>query len=115
MVRFLLFVGGLQLQKKEQNENNETQNTSTAHIFFFTKEKITTKTEEEKRQRTTTTYSPTAESFGVSAQVGSGVVRGGPDIRFHEGSTKGFCKVRSHEGLRGGPGWFGVRFHGKVP
>ena len=32
--------------------------------------------------------SPTAESFGVSAQVGSGVVRGGPEARFHEGSTK---------------------------
>ena len=25
-------------------------------------------------------FSPTAESFGVSAQIGSGVVRGGPDI-----------------------------------
>ena len=32
-------------------------------------------------------FSPTAESFGVSAQIGSGVVRGGPDVRFHEGST----------------------------
>ena len=29
---------------------------------------------------------PTAESFGVSAQMGSGV-RGGPEVRFHEGST----------------------------
>ena len=32
-------------------------------------------------------YSPTAESFGVSAQIGSGVVRG-PEVRFREGSTK---------------------------
>ena len=31
---------------------------------------------------------PTAESFGVSAQVGSGVVRGGGEVRFHEGSTE---------------------------
>ena len=31
---------------------------------------------------------PTAESFGVSAQIGSGVVRGGPEVRFHEGSTE---------------------------
>ena len=30
-------------------------------------------------------YSPTAESSGVSAQIGSGVVRGGPEVRFHEG------------------------------
>ena len=30
---------------------------------------------------------PTAESFGVSAQIGSGVVRSGPEVRFHEGST----------------------------
>ena len=47
-------------------------------------------------------FPPTAENFGVSAQIGSGVVRGGPDVRFHEGSTRvppGF-----HEGstLRGG-------------
>ena len=34
------------------------------------------------------TFSPTAESFGVSAQIGSGVVRGGPEVRFHEGSTR---------------------------
>ena len=33
-------------------------------------------------------FSPTAESFGVSAQIGSGVVRGGPQVRFHEGSTR---------------------------
>ena len=42
---------------------------------------------------------PTAESSGVSAQIGSGVVRGGPEVRFHEGSTRvlpGF-----HEVLRG--------------
>ena len=32
--------------------------------------------------------SPKAESFGVSAQTGSGVVRGGPEGRFHEGSTR---------------------------
>ena len=32
-------------------------------------------------------HSPTAESFGVSAQIGSGVVRGGPEVRIHEGST----------------------------
>ena len=56
-------------------------------------------------------FSPTAESFGVSAQTGSGVVRGGPEVRFHEGSTRlppqfhrrvplGFHKVL--RGLRGG-------------
>ena len=33
-------------------------------------------------------FSPKAESFGVSAQIGSGVVRGGPEVRFHEGSTR---------------------------
>ena len=33
-------------------------------------------------------YSPKAESFGVSAQIGSGVVQGGPEVRFHEGSTR---------------------------
>ena len=31
---------------------------------------------------------PTAESFGVSAQIGSGVVRGGLEVRLHEGSTR---------------------------
>ena len=44
-------------------------------------------------------FSPTAGSFGVSAQIGFGVVRGGPEARFHEGSTRvprGF-----HEVLRG--------------
>ena len=33
-------------------------------------------------------YSPTAESFGVSAQIGSGAVRGGPEVRLYEGSTR---------------------------
>ena len=33
-------------------------------------------------------FSPTAESSGVSAQIGSGEVRGGPAVRFHEGSTR---------------------------
>ena len=33
-------------------------------------------------------FSPTAESFGVSAQIGSGVVWGGPEVRFHDGSTR---------------------------
>ena len=33
-------------------------------------------------------FSPTAESFGVSAQIGSGVVRGGHEVRFHDGSTR---------------------------
>ena len=72
-------------------------------------------------------YSPTAESFGVSAQIGSGVVRGSPEVRFHDGSTRvppefhqvlrglrggpGWFEVRFHQVLRGGPGWFDVRFH----
>ena len=45
---------------------------------------------EKKPQLTSRTkfFSPTAESFGVSAQIGSGVVRGGPEGRFHEGSTR---------------------------
>ena len=63
-------------------------------------------------------FSPTAESFGVSAQIGSGVVRGDPELRFHQGSTiippsarfpPGFHQVL--QGLRGGLGWFEVRFH----
>ena len=73
-------------------------------------------------------FSPTAESFGVSAQKGSGVVRGDPELRFHQGSPRippgfhqgstrvppGFHQVL--RGLRGGPGWFEVRFHyTKVP
>ena len=41
-----------------------------------------------KNQGFTGLFSPTAESFGVSAQTGSGVVRGGPEVRFHEGSTR---------------------------
>ena len=48
-------------------------------------------------------FPPTAESFGVSAQIGSGVVRGGPEVRFHEGSTRDppwFHEVL--RGLRGG-------------
>ena len=36
-------------------------------------------------------FSPTADSFGVSAQIGCGVVRGGPEVRFHQGSTR-FCE-----------------------
>ena len=38
-------------------------------------------------------FSPTAESFGVSAQIGSGVVRGDPELRFHQGSTRGSTRV----------------------
>ena len=55
-------------------------------------------------------FPPTAESFGVSAQIGSGVVRGGPEARFHrvpprfhQGSTRapsGFC-----EGSARAAGW----------
>ena len=44
-----------------------------------------------------------AESFGVSAQIGPGVVQGGPQVRFHEGSSRvppGFHEVL--RGLRGG-------------
>ena len=41
-------------------------------------------------------FSPTAASFGVSAQIGSGVVQGGPEVRFHEGSTR--VPPGSHEG-----------------
>ena len=39
-------------------------------------------------------YPPTAESFGVSAQIGSGVVRGIPQARFHEGSTRVLRRLR---------------------
>ena len=73
-------------------------------------------------------FSPTAESFGVSAQIGSGVVRGDPELRFHQGSPPGFHQGRVppgfHQGStrvppgfhqvlqgRGGLGWFEVRFH----
>ena len=41
-------------------------------------------------------FSLTAESFGVSAQIGSRVVRGGPEVRFHGGSARvppGFHQV----------------------
>ena len=51
-------------------------------------------------------FSPTAESFGVSAQIGSGVVRGGPEVRLHQGSARvppGF-----HEGSTRAPGWSGA-------
>ena len=56
-------------------------------------------------------FSPTAESFGVSAQIG--VVRGGLEVRFHQGSTRvppgpGFARAVV---VRGGSGWFAVRFH----
>ena len=33
-------------------------------------------------------FSPTAKSFGVSAQIGSGVVPDGREVRFHERSTR---------------------------
>ena len=33
-------------------------------------------------------FPPTAGSCGVSAQIGSRVVRGGPEVRFHEGSSR---------------------------
>ena len=50
-------------------------------------------------------FLPTAESFGVSAQIGCGLVRGGPG--FHQGSTRvpprGF-----HEVLRGLRGLLGI-------
>ena len=48
-------------------------------------------------------FSPTAESFGVSAQIESGVVPDGPEVRFHERSTRvpsGFREVL--RGVRGG-------------
>ena len=44
-------------------------------------------------------FSPTAESCEVSAQMGSGAVRGGPEVRFHEGSTR--VPLGFHEVLRG--------------
>ena len=43
-------------------------------------------------------FFPTAESFGVSAQIGSRVVRGSPEVRFHRGSTR--VARRFHEVLR---------------
>ena len=53
-----------------------------------------------KRDEILYCFFPTAESFGVSAQIGSGVVRGGPEVSstrvprarvsrgFHQGSTR---------------------------
>ena len=49
-------------------------------------------------------FSPTAESFGVSAQIGSGMVRGGPEVRFHEGSTRVLSGF--HQGSTRVPPWF---------
>ena len=55
-------------------------------------------------------YSPTAESFAASAQTGSGVVLGSPEVRFHQASNRlppgchqGATRVPSgfHEVLRG--------------
>ena len=53
-------------------------------------------------------FSPTAGSFGVLAQIGFGVVRGDPEVRFHHGSTRVpprfHTRVRGfHEVRRGGP------------
>ena len=60
-------------------------------------------------------FSPTAESFGVSAQIGSGVVRGGPEVYkvprgSYEGSTGVPQEFRAgfHEVGFGGPE---TRFH----
>ena len=47
------------------------------------------------KESQTICFSPT----GVSAQIGSGVVRGGPAVRFHEGSTR--VPPAFHEVLRG--------------
>ena len=33
-------------------------------------------------------FSPTTNNFRVSAQIGSPVVRGGPEVKFYEGSTR---------------------------
>ena len=44
--------------------------------------------------------SPAAFSLGVSAQIGSGVVRGGPEVRIHESSTR--VSPQFHEVLQGG-------------
>ena len=56
-------------------------------------------------------FSPTAESFGVSGQIGSGVVWGGPEVRFHQGSTRGPChqgSTRVPPGFARAAGWSGV-------
>ena len=55
-------------------------------------------------------FSPTAENFGVSAQIGSGVVPDGPEVRFHERSTRvpPESNEGSHQVPRGcarGAGW----------
>ena len=42
----------------------------------------------QSRAESLNSFSPTAGSFGVSAQICSGVVRGGPEVRFHQGSTR---------------------------
>ena len=54
-------------------------------------------------------FPPTAESFGVSAQIGSGVVRGDPELRFYQGSTRGSTRVPPgfHQGFHQGS----TRFH----
>ena len=70
---------------------------------------------------TSAVFSLTAESFGVSAQIGSGVVRGDPELRFHQGSTRrstgftrvpqGSIRVPPGSARPGWSGWFEVRFH----
>ena len=57
--------------------------------------------------------SPTAESFGVSAQMGSGVVRGGAEVRFHGSFTRvppGFHQgsTRVPPGSARAAGWSGA-------
>ena len=39
-------------------------------------------------QKVVRRFSPQLQGFGVSAQIGSGVVRGGHEVRFHQGSTR---------------------------
>ena len=50
------------------------------------------KTKPQKKIRTihpcSVVFPLTAESFGISAQIGSRVVRSGPEVGFHEGSTR---------------------------
>ena len=55
-------------------------------------------------------FSPTAESFGDRAPGWSGAALRKVPRGFHEGSTR----VPPLRGLRGGLGWFEVRFH-EVP
>ena len=60
-----------------------------SNIIFFTHQSIFKHTTQIFiLSRLSVVFSSTAESFGVSAQIGSGVVRGGPQVRFHEGSTR---------------------------